>query len=34
MAKAAHRASRRWVKSREALSTMQYLSWHFHKPQL
>lgn len=33
MTKAAHRASMRWVKSREALNTMQFLSWHFQKPQ-
>ena len=32
MLRQAHKASRRWVKSREALSTMQFLAWHLQKP--
>lgn len=31
---AAYKASQRWAKSREALSTMQFMTWHIQEPSL
>ena len=28
----AYKASRKWAKNREALNTMQFMSWHLQEP--